>query len=106
MSVTLGIWKWKKGKGKKNPEAIMDQLAEDRPHAALDRFDATAFVEAMKKRFNLTGDDDPFTVDVHDYKGVPANWIFLSIAGSVDPDLVMDLTEFAADEELYLHFGD
>ena len=104
MSVTLGIWKWRNPKGKKKPRAVMAQLAEDQPHEALDRFDMTAVVEALRQRFKLTGDDDPFIVDIHDYNGVPANWLFVSMGGTVDPDMIMDLTEFADDHGLYLHF--
>jgi hypothetical protein len=84
MAFDLFIWKWAEGKQAADPEDILEALSEDNPHPALTRFNMAVFESALQERFGSVNDDpdSPFMYEISDFKGVPANWMTITILWS------------------------
>lgn len=84
MAFDLIIWKWADGQATADVEEIVEAISDDNPHPALTRFDMAEFEAALRDEFGSVNEEpeSPFLYDVSDFKGVPANWMTLSVSWS------------------------
>ena len=80
MSYDLTIWKWA-DTARATSDEILEAIGQDEAHPAMQRFDANSFLKDLRTAF---GDDEqaPFSLDVADFTGTPANWIVVNAAYS------------------------
>jgi hypothetical protein len=86
MSYDLAIWKWKDASAANNPLSVYHSIrSNDRPHPSLSRFSPDPFLNALKATFTIDGDEPDVIVEVVDFAGAKANWIFLDYPHSLTP---------------------
>ena len=79
----------------------MSSIEKDRAAFALTRFDAQAFADEIRKRFD-GGEDPPFIIDVCDFTGNRANWIAVS-CGRATLDMITELVRMCERRGLHMY---
>ena len=102
MAFDLIIWKWAEDAKTTDLEEIVAAISEDNPHVALARFNMVALETSLRERFGSVNDDldSPFSYEVFDFKGVPANWITISIPWSKVNTVYSQILEIAHAQQL------
>ncbi len=104
MSYCVTIWKWKDGHEDINANEVMDEIAEDNPHSAIETYDVKEFHDALVSEFGINDDDeDPFQIEIADFTGWSANWMSLTIWFSQVERVMPRITKLAEDRGLYIY---
>ncbi|HEY8750743.1 MAG TPA: hypothetical protein VIM11_22350 [Tepidisphaeraceae bacterium] len=107
MSYDLTIWKWA-GKATATPDEIFEAIGQDEAHPAMQRFDTKTFLKDLysafggEERWSDDSFEAPFTMDVADFTGTPANWIILNAGYSRVKDVVSKLIQVCKRHDLVL----
>jgi hypothetical protein len=103
MSYGVTIWKWKDGHEDIDANEVMDEVAEDNAHPAIETYDVKEFQDALVSEFDIKDDDeDPFQIEIADFTGWSANWMSLSIWFSKVESVMPRIIRLAEDRGLYI----
>jgi hypothetical protein len=105
LSYDLLIWKLKNGSTPVDPAVIGAKIANDKPHASMEKFDVHEFIEgAIREALESPEEDDPpFEHEICDFSGTSANWVVVRLPHSAAVYLKMMLIELAKNRGLTVY---
>ncbi|MGA2441556.1 MAG: hypothetical protein ABSH08_11395 [Tepidisphaeraceae bacterium] len=97
MGLTLACWKWATEFATANPKEVFLSLIDDRPHAAVGRFDISQFEQSLRRAMHIEN-ELPFEWSPADFKGNHCNWLILSAGYDDVARFLVDVVRVASSQ--------